>query len=446
MTTRGRCEALMRLAVGLFFACALIVAVSPAPAHSASTGSLSVHKSADPKGINSNVGAVFVVRQLLGLPLASPEELGQMVQDNPALLTSKPGMELGPEIVATTDETGTATFTGLSEGVYQVTERPQRTDNSYEDVASPFLVPVKNDVQAEISAKAQPVIVDKTVDARSVEVGAVLDYRIRTSLPPCDAQGKLHQFVVLDELDPRLAFRRLKSITVSNLNGSRTLEDGRDFRTTLDGNSVEIVMEQSGLDILAKARLGNPETRVDIHLEAEVRSSAAVGDVITNIARFSPDGYCLPHLSPSVSTLAYSDANGRRVTERVVLAAAEQCRGDQPATIQSTPAEVVVLGKDHPVDDNDDDSDGKIRPGSESHGHPDSPSSGVVDDAGNDSKGNGVGEQAKRIAGKIADNLASTGASVIGIVLAAITALVLGFILVRRRDEDDDDNEGDGRV
>lgn len=233
---------------------------------------------------------------------------------------------------------------------------------------------------------------------------------------------------------------------MSNLNGSRTLEDGRDFRTTLDGNSVEIVMEQSGLDILAKARLGNPETRVEIHLEAEVRSSAAVGDVITNIARFSPDGYCLPHLSPSVSTLAYSDANGRRVTERVVLAAAEQCRGDQPATIQSTPAEVVVVGKDHPVDDNDDDSDGKIRPGSESHGHPDSPSSGVVDDAGNDSKGNGVGEQAKRIAGKIADNLASTGASVIGIVLAAITALVLGFILVRRRDEDKDDNEGDGRV
>ncbi|PIH11559.1 hypothetical protein CTJ10_12705, partial [Staphylococcus epidermidis] len=153
------------------------------------------------------------------------------------------------------DETGTAKFTGLSEGVYQVTERPQRTDNSYEDVAGPFLVPVKNDVQAEISAKAQPVIADKSVDARSVEVGAVLDYRIRTSLPPCDAQGKLHQFVVLDELDPRLAFRRLKSITVSNLNGSRTLEDGRDFRTTLDGNSVEIVMEQSGLDILAKARL-----------------------------------------------------------------------------------------------------------------------------------------------------------------------------------------------
>lgn len=408
----------MRLAVGLFFACALIVAVSPAPAHSASTGSLAVHKSADPEGINSNVGAVFVVRQLLGLPLASPEELGQMVQDNPALLTSKPGMELGPEIVATTDETGTATFTGLSEGVYQVTERPQRTDNSYEYVASPFLVPIKNYVQAEISAKAQPVIVDKSVDARSVEVGAVLDYRIRTSLPPCDAQGKLHQFVVLDELDPRLAFRRLKSITVTNIDGSQTLEEGRDFHTTLEGNSVEIVMAESGLIILAKARLGNPETRVDIQLEAEVRDTAKAGDSILNVARFSPDGYCLPNQGPVVSTLAPTDA--------------EECR-NQPAPIVSAPVEVQITDRAQPtgvIDDPD-------LP--HSHGSH-STSGGSAGGATDDAPGN-VAQRVERTVGKIADSLASTGASVIGIVLAAIAALALGFILVRRRDDEDEEEQ-----
>lgn len=422
----------MRLAVGLFFACALIVAVSPAPAHSASTGSLSVHKSADPEGINSNVGAVFVVRQLLGLPLASPEELGQMVQDDPALLTSKPGMELGPEIVATTDETGTATFTGLSEGVYQVTERAQRTDNSYEDVASPFLVPVKNDVQAEISAKAQPVIVDKSVDARSAEVGAVLDYRIRTSLPPCDAQGKLHQFVVLDELDARLAFRRIKSITVTNIDGLQTLEEGRDFHTTLEGNSVEIVMEESGLNILAKARLGNPETRVDIHLEAKVRDTAKAGDSILNVARFSPDGYCLPNQGPIVSTLALTDAEGNQVSQSFTFAAAEECR-NQPAPIVSAPVEVQIIDRAQPNDVIDDPD---LPHSHGTHTNSGGSAGGATDDA----PGN-VTQRVERAVGKIADSLASTGASVIGIVLAAIAALALGFILVRRRDDEDGEEQ-----
>lgn len=341
-------------------------------------------------------------------------------------------MKLGPEIVATTDETGTATFAGLSEGVYQVTERPQRTDNSYEDVASPFLVPVKNDVQAEISAKAQPVIVDKSVDARSVEVGAVLDYRIRTSLPPCDARGKLHQFVVLDELDARLAFRRIKSITVTNIDGSQTLEEGRDFHTTLEGNFVKIVMEESGLNILAKARLGNPETRVDIHLEAEVRDTAKAGDSILNVARFSPDGYCLPNQGPVVSTLALTDAKGNQVSQRFTFAASEECR-NQPASIVSAPVEVQITDRAQPNDIIDDPD----LP--HSHGSH-STSGGSTGGATDDAPGN-VAQRVERTVGKIADSLASTGASVIGIVLAAIAALALGFILVRRRDDEDEEEQ-----
>lgn len=409
--------------VALCFVACLLACTSMfggATAAAQTTGGLVVAKTsgAGREGEAPVANAVFRVRELVGMPVQSQEELSSRVLAEPRLLTGDPGFAFGYTATATTDDAGIATFVGLPEGVYQVSEVSQRTSNTAETLTSPFLVAVHAGVREAARAKTLPNIVEKSSDKQSVKVGDTVVYSISTTIPPVDASGRLHQLVVSDDVDSRLSYVKVRSVSVENLGGRTELRADQDYSVNVEGPSVRAELRDAGLDKAAAARKDNPEARLHLELEVRVDEGAAPGDHIPNVARFSPDGYCV--LGPGQGD--------------------DSCPAGQPAPESSPAAIVSVVSAIGPTTPSSPtapttDSGGWWRPIKEKIGI----GSSSGEQGASDQSGITDREAPPRQHEGLRGALASTGASVIGIVLAAVAVIILGVVLVRRRRDEDEE-------
>lgn len=444
---------------------ALVLTVPGPPAGAAGTGVLEVTKP-EGKGFDPQLNtAHFTARRLIGLNETNIDALGQLSINEPRLLTDTPGYATGPAITAQTDASGVARFDGLESGVYQVVETNPNSGNTYTLPTAPFLVYVAEGITTKVTAKNQPMSVTKSTGTQIASPGEEVHFEITTNVPPCDVNGELHQFVVIDELEPRFEFLGLREVRISNLDGEFTLQEGEDHTTELRDNTVYFSLDKAGLSKLADARLGNPETKVHLTLATRVREDADTSTPLSNIARFSPDGYCVPTGSDPLAENQAFVLGQPQVRIRYTLAAAHPFIEDCQAAFYPEKSErvTILLTEKNTAPENSDNwwwlsialLPAFMKPGSSG-----SPSGSSSSGRGEGSVGSGgtgasqgsspegqppAGGASESGAGssplaKVREVLASTGAAVLWIVGIGIALFLLGLIFVlRRRDEEDDD-------
>ncbi|MCS4492310.1 isopeptide-forming domain-containing fimbrial protein [Corynebacterium sp. ES2715-CONJ3] len=236
------------------------------------------------------IGATFTIRQLFGLGELDPSQLNDLILQRPELLTSDPQVNTGPVMHARTDDNGVALFSGLEPGIYQVREDARRMGDTPELVSTPFLVIVDQPSTA-VRTKIQPPSVTKRADRETADWGETIAYSITAQVPPVDSNGQLHRVEFFDSLDTNLDFEGIDTIVVENLDGSVRLE-ANDYRTSVEANEVSISLSDAGLTTISRLRAGHPETTVNISFRARVKAPLFPGTKISNTIYASADGYC----------------------------------------------------------------------------------------------------------------------------------------------------------
>ncbi|MDY5839705.1 MAG: hypothetical protein SPJ78_03120 [Corynebacterium camporealensis] len=445
--------------LGLFLAfavaCLCVVPVGNSPAANAQeTGSLRITKEAG-KGFNPAVDtAYFQARQLIGLKETDIEKLGELSQRRPELLTAEPGyeLELGPEHEAATNATGVALINGLPAGAYQVTEVAKHRGNYSSEESAPFLMYVTAGAVTEVKAKPQALSVSKEALIDAARPGDQVPFKVSANVPRVDVDGRLHQYIFFDGLEPRLAFEAIRNAVIRNAAGEIRLDPNTDFQVSQVGNTVVMSLTQAGLDKLAAARAGHPETMVEFDLLTRLRPDATGSAPLRNAINFAPDGYCIP--DQDIADAAYTrdelsctEAHSPEHSEAVtVLVLPEDSDG---GSSKGDPWWVIVLGAlglgalVGSSDGSSDGSSGSSEPGAEGEvpgdgsttpGQPGSTEDGQVPgEAGETSHSDGSDAQSTPA------QLARTGAAVIGIVVIGLLAVLLGIWLMRRKTDEDEE-------
>ncbi|MHB0834140.1 MAG: isopeptide-forming domain-containing fimbrial protein [Corynebacterium aurimucosum] len=427
----------------------------PAPAQQVASLVIAKTLGAGMAGEPVDTQARFKAVQLLDLKADAATDLGKLAQENPRLLSDDPGYHTGQTYFADTNEEGKASFYDLQPGVYQVSEVSLRTGNEHRDVATPILVYI-GEKTSLVRAKNQPTVIEKKASSNEAKPGDELIFHITTSVPPCDANGELHQYVVMDELASLLSFTGIKNVRVTNADGNVRLVENEDYLVGQSGNRVTFSLKKSGLAKLAGARDGNPETKVHFDIVTSVKENADSASTVHNTALFSPDGYCVP-----------KKGEVRAVNARYSLVAAEQPLNDVPVALdcstglapeKSNTVEVVLDSSGQPGGSSNprlwwpiaaliaalglggagSSTGSSENPGGEVEAK-EAPSSRIsTPDEAQPPTSQKLGPLSRAI-----DSLASTGASVIGIILAGLTLIALSVVfLSRRRERDEDVDEG----
>lgn len=429
--------------------CVSLFNAAPVPAQQVASLVIAKTLGAGAAGEPVDTQARFKAVQLIDLKADASTDLGKLAQENPRLLGSNSGYRTGEAHFADTDNEGKASFYGLQPGVYQVSEVNRRTGNVHRDVATPILVYIGEET-ALVRAKNQPTVIEKKASSDKAKLGDNLTFHITTSVPPCDANGELHQYVVLDALASLLSFKNIENVRVSNTDGDVQLVEKEDYVVGESENRVTFSLKKAGLAKLAASRDGNPETKVHFDIVTSVKENSASDTTIHNTALFSPDGYCVP-----------KPGEIQAVNAHYSLVAAQQPLGGAPVALDCTiglpPEESntveVVLG-------------GISQSGGSSSSRLWWPIAALIAALGIGTAGSsggaseesaGEGEAAETPSTRVSepgearptapqnqgplsralDSLASTGVSVIGIVLAGLTLIALAFIILsRRRDKD----------
>lgn len=395
------------LTVLLFALCVAVVSLAtPSQAGAEATGTVVVAKTAG-EGQESEpavAGAAFQLLELPGLRADTEDELQELVEANPRLVYGAPGVPVGCRIQAETDEAGIVRFAGVAPGIYQLRELPTRYGDVERTAATTTLVRVEAGRTVSVRAKNQPLRVDKEVNMASARPGATVAYRITSSVPDVDAAGALHRWEIRDELDQVFSPGSITRIAIANADREFVLEVGVHYADTSADLTLEASLEARGLAELARLRDGHPETTVTVYAEAVLGDDAAPGTRVPNTAVVAVDGLRLDRnaVESNRATFTVADAS-------------------EPAPSTSpwpTPEETERPGHEAPG-----------RPGD---GRPETSTPQVQK----------TPEPPGRGPRQVLDKLATTGASVLGLVLAGLCAIAIAIVLLRRwREETNETGE-----
>ncbi|WP_151549956.1 MULTISPECIES: SpaH/EbpB family LPXTG-anchored major pilin [Corynebacterium] len=317
-------------------------------------------------------------------------------------------VSLGQAYTAVTDDNGAAHFSELPIGAYLVQELPSAAQKNSLSLVSPFIVtiPMTNPdnrsewtYSVEVNAKDQRIMANKDVSATCIEAGDTITYGISSTTPAPDHNGVIHRFEIADPISPELEFIKLKSkisIQQPGPDGKNiTLHADEDFSVVLTGGVVVMKLQDKGLEKLAKLRSGNPETTVSWTFEA-TGPAEATGQKIHNRGHVLVEGY------PQFDPLTTPGVPTNRVTTQV-------------GNCTPTTSDVQT-----PVTD------------PEMPGDTDEPTTQATGKPGTDSPGSSGGGSSQSSGGS-SGPLASTGASVIGLVIVGALLVAIGTWLSTRR-------------
>lgn len=413
-------------------------------------------------------GIKFQINQLEGLNITDQAELNALAQSDPRMLTEQTKYPLGESKTAVTAEDGKATFSDLKRGVYLVREQPSRVGNTRYSVATPFLVAVpdmKGNGDVVVKAKNQPIVATKSIlggvpgtpeaerIAEEHKRGEVR-YRLETTMPAPDVRGKLYQLIVADPLDKHLDFKSVTNAFIANGEKTVELREGEDFKVDLEGaprsggfdyadKTVKITLTDKGLATAAKMRDGHPEARAVFDLHATLKSDTPEGTKISNTALSFPDGhdYWL--------VLAMRPPEWRVETNEVgfIVGPAPSVPTDPEEQLPVQPGEwpdwifaplfpLPPGATNHPLPGHRPQCPGCVP------GAPGKPGSGTTAGAQGQPAGSAQpGAEGSRGLPGIIDRLPMTGANVMGLLVAGIVLVLVGFFVVGRRRRREEDND-----
>ncbi|GAB3945101.1 isopeptide-forming domain-containing fimbrial protein [Corynebacterium tapiri] len=250
--------------------------------------------------------SLIEVTALPEIKASSQQELADQAQQNPALLTLSAHPDHGASSTMSTGSSSTALFSGLSEGVYLVREVPQWQGDILAEIASPVLVLLRGGDTVRMSLKAEPVTVTKSADVSSARIGQRVTYTIDAGIPHPDSLGRLHRFVISDDLDPRLKLVEAQQPTLSP---DGALDAARDYTLETTPSRVALTFTDHGLSTLAQHRQTHPNARVRLTLVTEV-TGGAVGKKIDNTAQVLIDGRANESLKAPTSIWITDESSG----------------------------------------------------------------------------------------------------------------------------------------
>lgn len=379
-------------------------------------------------------GVTFRVDKLKDITPQSQQELGQLVQKNPYLLTNEKQYFEDPAVnaQAITGADGRATFDSLPTGVYLVQELPYRTGNIQYSAITPFLVSIPDgpgNRNVEVKAKNQPITAEKFAKVEQTDAGNIVTFNIRTEVPAPDTRGKLYQMIIQDDLDQRLSLAGLPIVTIANGIESQRLEENIDYSFRHDPVAHEISVEltEEGLKKLAAVRQGHPEAQLEVAIATKLQEGLPAGTVINNTAFAFPDGWPTEVLSNDLT-------NGIPTNEASIIVHGGVITPQPPAP--TAPMVLWPIFPAHAWPDFKPCPNCQVAP---AVNHPAQP--GLIDQIINKVTGaKGEDQNKPRL-----ERLANTGASVIGVAIVAILALLIGWWLLiwrRTKNKDEDTEEG----
>lgn len=434
--------------------------------------SLTIHKfDGDPSSEQMGAGApepqplggiTFQINQLEGLDTNDQAELNTLVQSDPRVLTEQSKYPLGEAKTQVTAANGKTTFTGLPRGVYLVREQPSRVGNTRYSVATPFLVAVPDAAgnrDVMVRAKNQPIMATKNIlgggpgtpEADQIageQQRGVVRYRLETTMPAPDVRGKLYQLIVADPLDKHLEFNAVTNGLIAN--GEKTIElrEGEDFRVQLEGapqgggfdyadKTLKITLTEKGLAKAAEMRDGHPEARAVFDIQATVKSDTPAGTKISNTALSFPDGYDYW----LVLAIRPPEWNVESNAVDFIVGPAHSVPSDPDGQLPIKPGEwpdwifaplfpLPPGATNHPVPGH------RPRCPNCVPGAPGKPGAGTRPAGSQGQLGgngaSGAGQSRPGLPG-ILDRLPMTGANVVGLLVAGVVLVLVGFFVVARR-------------
>ncbi|MGG5170848.1 SpaH/EbpB family LPXTG-anchored major pilin [Pseudarthrobacter sp. J1738] len=229
-------------------------------------------------GLTQLNGVEFTVQKVTNIDLATNE--GWLATKT--LTVAQAQQHLASPGLTQTTANGVATFSGLEQAVYLVTETDSGSNN-IAFAAKPFLVtlplPHSSDntwiYNVHVYPKNSLTTLEKSIDdTNATGLGSDVTWNIAAGIPAKSEGNTLDSYLITDQLDSRLTF---KSATV--VAGGTTLVAGTDYTLSTTGGLVAINFTATGLEKL-KAVAGS---KINVTLVTTVKS--VVNGVITNKAQ-----------------------------------------------------------------------------------------------------------------------------------------------------------------
>lgn len=347
----------------------------------------------------------------------------QLLRDNPDRFIS---------MAKKTTSEGEATFKGVEPGVYLLNVADNKGTKDSRVSYAPFVIAVSGDGKAHnIELKAQ--VLNAEIQPRTscsvpggrfaVAAGGRIVYELSGSAPNVSADGEIKRYEVTTTVSVGHKAESLAVDSVRIVGAGKQLELSADqYRVENTGTTVKLAFKDSTLQQLADLRRLDPSTVVKASIAVRAEADA-VGELsaTTTILTDGMDAERRPvevSDAASLPVVAYSECmKGTDSTTPAV-----------PSGGQSLPSSVPGSSSD--AGSGEPEANGfPPLPTEDGHQGPLSAAEGDPDSSQKDGKH-----------GKILGSLASTGASVIGIVALGVVLILGGLIVLARRRKDDEDS------
>lgn len=191
-------------------------------------------------------------------------------------------------------DTDTVRFSDLTPGTYHVREIATRTGDVARGTTAPFTVTIPQGELFDVTVypKIQPLMLTKSSDVTAVAPGSRFTYLLDGSVPLPDTNGQLHRYVLRDALPEGVT--PTGPYTAKLRNGTRTVNLTKDVHytvTTNDDRVVTATFTPAGLELLARERADHADLTVRFAFGVRASTEVTPGTRLINVAHLYPDGY-----------------------------------------------------------------------------------------------------------------------------------------------------------
>lgn len=190
-------------------------------------------------------------------------------------------------------DTDTVIFTDLAPGTYTIRELATRTGDVARATVAPITVTIPTDGEYDITVYPKPQLptLIKSANVDRIVPGTKFEYILDGTVPLPDTNGELHRYVIRDTLPAGLTLTGKSSMELRI--GSRTVEltAGEHYNVTTEGNTITATFTPAGLELLAEERAEHAEVIVRFTFEVQAAFTLVFGSQVLNIGYLYPDGY-----------------------------------------------------------------------------------------------------------------------------------------------------------
>ena len=195
--------------------------------------------------------------------------------------------------VTLSSDSDTVIFTDLAPGTYTIRELATRTGDVARATVAPITVTIPTDGEYDITVYPKPQLptLIKSANVDRIVPGTKFEYILDGTVPLPDTNGELHRYVIRDTLPAGLTLTGKSSMELRI--GSRTVEltAGEHYNVTTEGNTITATFTPAGLELLAEERAEHAEVIVRFTFEVQAAFTLVFGSQVLNIGYLYPDGY-----------------------------------------------------------------------------------------------------------------------------------------------------------